>query len=488
MTDRQVEQARQLLRAGRPGQAQQVLAKVLQQRPGEPDALSLMGAIAYARGQYIAAAKWFRKAVAADRKRPMYHCQLAQADLVTGNLSEALAGYERAIKLKPDYADAVAGKADVLERRGKPGRAVSLLEPLIRSGQVGGGAAVIYVRSLRADGRGDDALAAGESLVGRADLPNPQRRSLLFIVGRLRRERKDVAGAFDAYRAANAIGAPDFEIETVRRRVDTIISTFSAPMLARLAGSGSDTEIPVFVFGMPRTGSTLTEQIIHAHPEAHGAGEIHDLSHLARMMPRMLGLETAFPACAGQLSAEMVTTLGASFLEQLGTYAPDARRIVDKSLENYELLGLVQVLYPRAHLICARRHPMDVCLSCYFQDLPPGLHPYSTDLSHLGQYYREYARLMDHWRQVLDMPILDVVYEDLVADPDPQSRRIIDFIGLDFDDACLRSHEAKRDVRTISYDQVREPMYTSAVARWERYAEYLGPLREALGDLVEGGD
>jgi tetratricopeptide (TPR) repeat protein len=483
--DRLVEQAKQLLRAGRPGQAQQVLAKALQQRKNDGEALSLMGSIAFARAQYIVAAKWFRQAVQAAPKRPMFHCQLAQANVVLGNLDEALAGFERSAKLKPDYVDAVAGKADVLERQGKPDRAIAVLAPLAGAGRLAGPAVLVHVRALLATGKAEDALAIGESALGRGDLAPIHRRPLLLLLGRVREKIADYDGAFEAFTAGNAIGAPPFDIEATRRTVDALISTFTREMLTDAPAGGDDTSIPVFVFGMPRTGSTLTEQIIHAHPAAHGAGEIHDLAHLTRVTPKMLGLEQPFPACIPGLDAEQIGRLAGSFLERLRTYAPDAERIVDKSLENHELLGFIRVLYPHAHLIHARRHPLDTCLSCFQHDLLPGLHPYATDLRHLGLYYREYARLMDHWREVLDVPILDVVYEDLVGEPEAQSRRLIDFIGLEFDDACLRSHEAKRDVRTISYGQVRQPMYRTAVARHERYAAHLGPLREALGDLVD---
>jgi hypothetical protein len=147
---------------------------------------------------------------------------------------------------------------------------------------------------------------------------------------------------------------------------------------------------------------------------------------------------------------------------------------------------MISLMLPAARIIHVRRHPLDLCLSCYMRDLPPQMHPYSTDLANLGLYYREYARLMDHWREAADLRMLEFDYEALVADPEVQTRRLTDFLGLEWDEQCLRFHEAKRDVATLSYDQVRRPIYRSASGRWQRYRHHLRPLIEALGDALPG--
>jgi tetratricopeptide (TPR) repeat protein len=485
-TDHLVREALARLRGGELAEAEARARAILAGHRTHGDALSLMGLIEYERARYEEAAAWHRKAIAAHRREPLFHCNLATTLVARGRLTEALACYERALKLRPDHPEAAAGRAEVLERRGKPARAAAVIAPFIASGRPPARMAVVHARLLRGEKRDEELVAFVEGQLLRDDLPDAQRRALLLLLGRAHDRLDDVDRAFDAYRRGNAIGARPYDVAIAQQKVDTLMRTFAPerwPDLPRAdpaAVRGAD--LPVFIVGMPRSGSTLVEQIIHAHPRARGAGEIPDLAHVIRDMPGRIGSGRHYPACVPDLTAAHLADLANGYLDGLrGRAARGAARIADKSLENYERLGLIAMLFPEGRVIHVRRHPLDLCLSCFLHDLPPTLHPYSTDLRALGLQHRQYERLMAFWRDELGVPMLEVEYERLVADPEAESRRIIAFIGLDWDDACLRFHEAKRDVATISYDQVRQPIYATAVARHARYAKHLGPLKETLG-------
>jgi hypothetical protein len=237
---------------------------------------------------------------------------------------------------------------------------------------------------------------------------------------------------------------------------------------------------------MPRSGSTLIEQIIDAHPEACGAGELDAMPGTVAELFRSLGVTQYGPELLEKLDQRILDRLAGRYLGLLKRHGRAPARIVDKRLDNFEHLALIGLLLPNARVIHSRRDPLDTCVSCHLQTLAPNKHPYAAHQRSLGLKYREYDRLMTHWQATLDIPILNVRYEDLVREQERVSREIIEFCGLDWDDACLAFHGTGREVRTVSYDQVRRPIYGSAVGRHRNYEKHLGPLREALGDCLAG--
>jgi hypothetical protein len=255
---------------------------------------------------------------------------------------------------------------------------------------------------------------------------------------------------------------------------------YSPDYFAARANIGETSEVPVFVLGMPRSGTTLVEQIIASHPAAHGAGELEELGWLAANMPKLTGGTAPYPEAARLIDATNAKSIAAQYLEPLIARAPAARRITDKMPGNFIRIGLIAVLFPKARIVHVRRHPLDTCLSCFFQHFGRG-HHFSYDLGHLGHYYTQYQRLMAHWARVLPGRIFDVQYEDVVSKQEETSRAIIAHCGLDWDPKCLAFHEHERQVRTASFWQVRQPLYASSVGRWQAYEKHLGPLKAALG-------
>ena len=247
--------------------------------------------------------------------------------------------------------------------------------------------------------------------------------------------------------------------------IDAVAGLFDGDFLAARRGFGDASTLPVFVVGMPRSGTTLVEQILASHPDVFGAGE---LDALGGFVPR-------FPEGVKELDAEAAADLARSHVERLSGLGGPALRVVDKTPLNFLYLGLISLLFPAARIVHCRRDARDVCLSCFAQNFVAG-HGWSTDLADLATYFRQYGRLMAHWHDVLPLPVLDVDYEAVVADPGAESRRLVDFLDLPWDDACLRFHEARHVVRSASNWQVRRPVHGGSVGRWRAYERWLGPL------------
>lgn len=219
----------------------------------------------------------------------------------------------------------------------------------------------------------------------------------------------------------------------------------------------SESELPVLIFGMPRSGTSLVEQILSSHPDVHGAGELDTLGRIVAAMPATMGDHAGYPEVAGMLDAATACKLGEEYVSRLRTHDAKAGRVTDKMPENFLSLGFVALLPPNARLIHCRRQPMDSCLSCYCQHFT-SIMPFSRDLTDLGRYYRDYERLMAHWHDVLPLPILDVQYEEVSEDQEGMSRKIVAFCGLEWDDVCLDFYKTKRPVKTASRMQVRRPI------------------------------
>jgi hypothetical protein len=213
----------------------------------------------------------------------------------------------------------------------------------------------------------------------------------------------------------------------------------------------------------------------------YGAGELDDIYRIAQSLPREIQSTLPYPKCVDNLSKKNIDPIALRHLERLGKFSKNVARVTDKMPHNFLGLGLIELLFPQARVIHCMRDPLDTCLSIYFQQFNKH-HPYANSLEHLGRYYNQYLRMMEHWKKTLRIPVMDVKYEEMVDDPEATSRALIDFCELEWDDRCLRFHESKRVVTTPSYDQVRRPIYKKSVARWKKYEKHLGPLKAALND------
>jgi tetratricopeptide (TPR) repeat protein len=325
-------------------------------------------------------------------------------------------------------------------------------------------------------------LAADESR------PLKARSHLCFALARAAESGGAYEQAFKHYAEGNALRRSEIEREGKRfdvtahaDYVDRQIATFTPALFERLAPLQNPSELPIFIVGMPRAGTTLCEQILASHSTVHGLGEQLDIQTMARVLPQRLaatGVSTLpYPECVAALTPDVVEPMVAAYLTRLRWLAPQVLRVTDKHPTNFRHLGLIAALLPRARIIHCRRAAMDSCFSCFTQDFEAPI-PWAWDLTSLGQYYRQYDRLMRHWQSVV--PVFDFVYEEVVADLPAVARRLVEFCGLPWEERCLSFHETERPVLTASRWQVRQPLYGSSVGKWRRYERHLAPLKAAL--------
>jgi Flp pilus assembly protein TadD len=480
-----------LQKMGRFADAMACLQEAVRLAPTHAESHTNLGALLLASDQPELAAEHLRTAVRLRPTSAEAYSNLGLAVRELGRIDEAMQCFRQALHLNPAYPGTHTNLAHTLELQGRIDEARAELHEALRLDPESA-PALAGLSGLAASGHyqfTDDELERIQTLLSRKDVPAEHFGQLHFALAR----HLDRAGApdeaFAHYRAGNELrkeyvryrGAA-FDPAAHRRMVDRLIAVFSPTYFERTASfgaRGADSELPVFVVGMMRSGTTLAEQILASHPQVHGAGELQKLGQLTSGPPARLGTTEDYPECMARLDQQTAQSLAEEYLRELRQRGPTAARVVDKMPVNFLWLGLIATLLPRARIIHCRRDPLDTCLSCYFQNFSQ-LNAFTLDLQHLGAYYREYERQMAHWAEVLSLPIFELSYEELTADQEAVSRRLVAFCGLEWDDRCLRFHETERLVRTASRLQVRKPMYRSAVGRWKRYESHLQPLIEAL--------
>jgi tetratricopeptide (TPR) repeat protein len=406
------------------------------------------------------------------------HYALGQVLRSLGHSEQAIACFEAAARMPGAVAeDALVGCATALMEAGRKDEALAAFDRALAA--FPGSVAVL---SRRAELRvfrdaGDPDIAALEACVAQGEQrPLGDRISAHFALGKAYLDTRDAASAFRHFEAGNRRKRTTFSYDGAGTSawVKRIAQAVTPERYASLRGQGDPSELPVFIIGMPRSGTTLIEQILGAHPAVQGAGELSDL----RLVIGRIG---AYPDRIDTLTGDDARRLGRDYLARVGRLADGHARLVDKMPGNFLYAGLIPLMLPNARIVHARRDPVDTCLSCYTK-LFSGEQRFSYDLAELGRFYRDYENLMAHWRTVLPADrYIEVDYEAVVDDLEGQARRLVEFAGLPWDDACLRFHEQRGVVRTASHNQVRQPIYTSSKGRWRAHAAYLGPLLQALG-------
>ncbi|MFZ0468088.1 MAG: sulfotransferase [Thiogranum sp.] len=318
------------------------------------------------------------------------------------------------------------------------------------------------------------------------------RSYLHFALGKMYEDCERYDEAFGHYAAGNSLENSKYHYrpQAWHERVDALIETFSADLLASLSGAGNPSRKPLFIVGMPRSGTSLVEQILASHPQVYGAGELSWLVKTEHDLPAFLHSARSYPACIREMQAAQIDVVAGKYLDYLDVLAEHRpyTYVSDKMPGNYERIGLIALLFPQARIIHCRRDPLDNAVS-QFSLLFQGALDYSHDLFNIGAHYAGYERLMTHWRNLIPERILDISYEAMVADHEGETRRMLEFLELPWDPDCLSFFESRRTVRTSSDLQVRTPIYTSAIGRWKHYEKYLEPLRRGLrwpDDNAEG--
>ena len=316
------------------------------------------------------------------------------------------------------------------------------------------------------------------------------RASLHFGIASIMDDQGDHAVAARHLAEANSLSLADHQArgrayrpETHGRLVAAVVDTFSPAYFARMCGFGADSERPVFIFGLPRTGTTLTEQILAGHTKVFGAGELQLAGMAFNSLPQVTMKRETPLECVAALDQQVVELVARRYLERLEAFDDSALRIVDKMPDNYLHIGFLTTLFPNARFIHCRRDLRDVAVSCWMTNFRK-IH-WSNDIHHIAARFKAHERLMEHWRRVLPAPMLEVDYETTVADLEGTARRLIDWCGLDWEPQCLSFHTRRDPVRTASTAQVRQPIYQHAVGRWKHYEDALAPLLAAVSTRLE---
>ncbi len=435
-------------RQRRPEDAETHLRRAVELEPEDPAARASLGAVLLHLGRYDDAIAEIDRALALDPRQPAAWNARGQHGQIMGRFDEARSCFEKALESEPGNSTALFLLSQ-MDPSPDPAREIARLE---------------------------DALERHD--------PTPRQRARLhFARARHLEAAGDDAAAFAAARTANEIlhERQQWDPAALRTLVDRTLALLTREFFAAAPPAGSDSERPVFIVGMPRSGTTLVEQILASHPRVAAAGEFRGMLHVQRLLEaRHRAAPTTLADMTAGLDPATAATLAGEYVSALGKVSADAHRIVDKFSLNFMRLGLIARLFPRARIIHCARDPFDTCLSCYFQNFEAD-YPWASDLGEIASLHRECDRLMAHWHDVLPLDILKVPYEDLVGDPETWIRRIVEHAGLDWDERCLDFHETVRPVATPAFWQVRQPVYTSSVGRWRRHAGNLDPAFEILG-------
>jgi tetratricopeptide (TPR) repeat protein len=413
----------------------------------DPPHIAESGNALLALGRYQEAIACFRRAHSDGHKNAgMYH-NLATALQYVGSMDEAETAYRWAIETDPEFA---------VSRR--------------------------QLSGIRRFEHSDHEITELNSAVRKPELSAIDRSELYLSLAKAYDDTGDYDRAFANLQAANQLirSTIDYSADKNSDFVDRMIEVFTPRFFRERAHWGLGTDRPVFILGMPRSGTTLTEQILCTHPDVFGAGELMTIYRIASKIRTETQPDRGLAGSVENLNEETTRHYAQSYLDYLTSLNEDARFVSDKLPFNYRYLGHIALFFPNARIIHCTRNPLDVALSCYFARFNDQL-SFSFNLSEIGRYYRDYERLMQHWAAAIPNPILHVSYEELVRDQERVSREMLSFCGLEWDERCLRFHETERPILTASSWQVRQPMYASSAGRWRNYEKHLRPLIAALG-------
>jgi tetratricopeptide (TPR) repeat protein len=465
---------------GRPQQGLPLINKVLSLRPSLADAHNIKGLLLFDLEDFPGAANSFRLALAVDPEFSEANYNLANAAWKLGDTAAAITGYRKAIRCNPRYSEAflnlgmVCAEQGELEEAEKAFRGALAIQPdLARAHH--------NLSKIRKYSRADDPhIQEMENLISNGHLSAEQKMHLCFALGKACEDAGEYQSSFRHYREGNRIRrtAYNYHPARVAALFAKIKKVFDSTFVSGTAQHGRLDRQPIFILGMPRSGTSLVEQILACHSEVHGAGELYLFQQLTLQRTASSCLEEALDRIAVQ-GERLLSLLGQEYIEQISALAGRERFVTDKMPQNFLFIGLIRLALPGAVIIHCRRNPMDTCCSIYTNYFA-STHEYAYDLTELGQYYLLYDDLMHHWETIFPGSIYTVHYEKLVADQAGETRRMLEHLSLPWQKSCLVFHQATRRVATASSAQVRRPLYAGSIGRWKKFARQLAPLSDML--------
>ncbi|MCI0400692.1 MAG: tetratricopeptide repeat protein [Gammaproteobacteria bacterium] len=455
-------------------------AKATQLLPYWAEAHKALGDVLHALDKGAAAASAYRSAIRLNPRFAAAHFKLGKVLHEDGCLNEAMASYREALRDDPQMVLAHLNLGTALQELGRLEDAAACYRAANRCKPTAEG--YYSLANARRFSRDDEAeIAAMELLSTRDDLVDDSRIHIQFALGKVYDDCALYEAAFAHYERGNQLkrNSLDFDQAEHTDRISRLIATFTADFFKERSALGNESELPVFIIGMPRTCKTLVEAIVSSHPAVYGGGQLPYIHRIVQEMPRLLHTSVAYPESISKIDGGSARAITEGYIKGLRDVSEIALRVTDTLPFNYEHLGLIALLFPKARIIHCRRDPVDVCLSIYFQHFT-AQHPFAYDLRDIAHYYHEYQRLMAHWRALWPGRMLEVDYETLVSNQAEMSRRLIDYCGLEWDDRCLAFHKSAPAVHSASSWQVRQPIYNTEIKRWKHYEKHLGVLIDAL--------
>jgi tetratricopeptide (TPR) repeat protein len=436
-----------LIRLGKYKNAKQQVDHLLSEQPDNLSFKVAKATVLNGLGEIEQAIALFEQVIALDDKISGFHLQLGHALKAQGNIEKAVASYQKSYQLNPSYGDAFWSLANTKT----------------------------YQFS-------DEEITQMQTQQGNKNLAITDKVQLYFATGKAFEDRKEYNHAFQAYEQGNALqhAQNGFDIQMFEQQITEQIKFCDKQLFENRGNLGLNLPDPIFIVGLPRAGSTLLEQILASHSQVDGTMELHNILGLAsRLRGNKNGQTSQYPQNLNEISPDYFKRFGQQFIDETRVYREQAPIFIDKMPNNFLHIGLIRLILPNAKIIDARRSPMACCFSGFKQLFAEG-QDFSYNLDDIGRYYQGYLKLMDHWNKVLPDFVLTVNHEDVVDDLEKEVRRMLDFCGLTFEQSCLDFHKTKRNIKTPSSEQVRQPIYKSATQQWKHFEQHLTPLKNAL--------
>lgn len=515
--DLKLEMAGVLLHQGKDEDAEKLLTNILSVNPNNIEAIHGLGEIYQSRRKFETAINYYTNALAKDPNRAethhrlgfTLHClgsyheaikhlktaislnksfreayvNLATSQITAGELENAEDTLNKAIKRWPGDVDILVCKANFFEKSGNAIDAYKLIKPLLDKGiQHHPGLGMVFLAVCAKSNKCDSAIDYMEKLISIPDTPDKTRESMRYEIGAVYNKLGLYDKAFNHYEQANKSRPKTYNKTGEELFINSIIDTFNYQYFARNIKSNINKKVSAFIVGMPRSGTSLVEQILQSHSTVIGAGELNNVGKIAHTIQSQPEVPKNYPLNCELLTSNTLDAFATQYYKKLESISPTASYVTDKMPHNFLYLGLISQLFPNTKIIHCRRNPIDTCLSIYFQDFHEK-HEYANSLSDLGHYYLGYAKLMDHWIRILNIDIYEISYENLVCNTEDEIKNLLNYMELEWEDSCLKFHESDRYIPTASHSQVRQAIYTKSLNRWKHYENHIDPLIEALKPL-----
>ncbi|MEX2496346.1 MAG: sulfotransferase [Woeseia sp.] len=468
------------LAAKRNADAERLFLRAIKLAPDFTGAMTDLGRVLKEQNQFAEAIDCFRRVIELEPDNAQAHFQLAGTLAPAALTYRAIEAYEKALELQPTFPGATLGLGHVLKTVGRQDEAVNAYRECIRL-RPDNGESYWSLANLKTYRLTDEDIAAMSAALER-ELTDQSRVNFLYALAKAHEDRKEFDIAWQYYSKGNATQRMLEKYDPVQTEVlhDAIIEVFDEALLRRSTGIGNPDASPLFIVGLPRSGSTLLEQILASHSQVEGTSELPYVGRVATSLSRNRADGVNYPEAVRELSGEHFKALGQQYLDLAKMHRTEAKpRFIDKMPNNFPAIGFLHQILPDATIIDARRHPLDACVSCYRQLFAKG-QTFTYDLVDIGEYFLEYERMMDHWHTVLPGKVLTLQYEEVVGNFEHEVQRLLEHCNLPFEDACLRFYETDRPVRTASSEQVRQPINARSIGFWKHYEDKLEELKEVL--------